>query len=65
MKTVMSAIEELQSRNIVHCPECHCAVGDDWRYKDFSNKNIIVCPQCGTEIHCISTSLRNVKDLVA
>lgn len=61
----MNAWEELHLLNIEHCPECHCAVGNDWDYKDFSNKNIIICPQCGTEIHCISTHLRNVNELVA
>lgn len=47
----MKAIEELISLGIERCPECHCAVGDDWDYKDFSNKTIVVCPQCGEEIH--------------
>ncbi len=37
-------------KNLNECPECHCAIGDDWKYKDFSNKNIIICPQCKTEI---------------
>lgn len=46
----MKAIEELQKLKIEHCPECHCAVGDDWDYKDFSSHDIIVCPQCGSEI---------------
>ena len=46
----MKAYEELQQREIFNCPECKCALGDDWEYKDFSNKNIIVCPQCKTEI---------------
>ena len=44
-------ITELQNKFIFHCPECNCAVGDDWEYKDFSNKNIIVCPQCRAEIY--------------
>ena len=30
------------------CDECHCVLGDDWQYVDFSNKNIIECPQCHT-----------------
>lgn len=47
----MKAIEELLSKGIERCPECNCAVGDDWDYKDFSNKTIVVCPQCGEEIH--------------
>lgn len=42
---------ELQERKIYKCPECKCATGGDWEYKDFSNKNIIVCPQCKTEIY--------------
>jgi len=46
----MKAIEELQSLQIEHCPECHCAVGDDWDYKDYSNRTIVVCAQCGNEI---------------
>ena len=47
----MKAIEELQRLGIERCPECNCAVGDDWKYKDFSNKTIVVCPQCGEEIN--------------
>ena len=46
----MKAHEELAELGIEHCPECHCAVGEDWQYKDFSSKSIIVCAQCGTEI---------------
>lgn len=46
----MKAIDLLLSLGIEHCEECHCATGDDWEYKDFSNKNIIICPQCKTEI---------------
>lgn len=46
----IKAIEELIRLGIERCPECHCAVGDDWDYKDFSNKTIVVCPQCGEEI---------------
>jgi len=47
----MKAADELAELSIEHCPECNCAVGDDWKYKDFSCKTIIVCPQCGEEIH--------------
>jgi len=47
----MKALEELQSMGIERCPECKCAVGEDWKYKDFSNKTIVVCPQCGEEIN--------------
>ena len=47
----MKAHEELQTLGIERCPECHCAVGDDWEYKDFSNKTIVVCPQCREEIN--------------
>jgi len=32
-----------------HCLECHCATGDDWEFKDFTNKTIVICPQCKTE----------------
>ncbi len=46
----MKVVDELQLRNIECCPECHCAVGDDWNYKDYSNREIIVCPQCNAEI---------------
>ena len=46
----MNACEELLGKGIEHCPECHCAVGDDWQYKDFSCKTIIICAQCKTEI---------------
>lgn len=49
--TPMKAIEKLISLGIERCPECNCAVGDDWDYKDFSNKTIVVCPQCGAELH--------------
>ena len=50
METTMTACEELLSKDIEKCPECHCAVGDDWEYKDFSNKGIVICPQCHEEI---------------
>lgn len=46
----MTACEELIEKGIEHCPECHCAVGEDWEYKDFSVCSLIVCPQCNTEI---------------
>lgn len=46
----MKAIKELQRLEIEHCSECHCAVGDDWTYKEFSSHDIIVCPQCDNEI---------------
>ena len=45
------ATEELELRGIYKCPECKCALGDDWDYVDFSNKNIIECPQCKTKIY--------------
>ena len=35
------------------CPECHCSVGDDTEYKDFSNKNTATCAQCGYEFDLI------------
>lgn len=47
----MKAIDELIEAGIERCPECHCAVGDDWDYKDFTCKTVIVCPQCKTEIY--------------
>lgn len=46
----MKVNEELGQIGIERCPECHCATGDDWEYKDFSCKTIIVCPQCHNEI---------------
>ncbi len=45
----MKAYEELAELGIEHCPECHCATGDDTEYKDFSNKNIAICAQCKYE----------------
>jgi len=48
----MKAVNELIEMRIDHCRECHCVIGDDWDYKDFTSKTIIVCPQCGTEIDC-------------
>ena len=33
------------------CPECHCCVGDDTEYKDYSNKYIAICAQCGYEFY--------------
>ena len=47
----MKAREELELLEIEECPECHCNIGDDWEYKDFSNKNIVICPQCTEEIN--------------
>lgn len=46
-----TAIEMLQLREIERCPECKCAIGDDWQFKGFSNKTIVICPQCGHEIN--------------
>ena len=46
----MNAKEELENRGITKCPECRCAIGDDWEYVDFSNKSIIECPQCKNKI---------------
>ena len=46
----MKAFEELKMMEIERCEECHCAIGNDWEYKDFSNKTIIICPQCKNEI---------------
>jgi len=47
----LKAYEVLFLMGIERCPECHCAVGGDWEFKDFSNKTIAVCPQCKTEIN--------------
>jgi DNA-directed RNA polymerase subunit RPC12/RpoP len=46
----MKACEELESLGIERCPECHCPIGEDWQYDDYSNKNIISCPQCHEKI---------------
>ncbi len=46
----MKVYEELEDLDIEECPECHCVVGTDWEYKDFSNKTVVICPQCGEEI---------------
>lgn len=46
-------INELNELMIYHCQECHCAVGDDWEYLNFSNKTATKCPQCGNIIHLI------------
>ena len=45
----MKAVEELKMRGIERCPECNCAVGDDWEYKNISYKTIVICPQCKSE----------------
>lgn len=47
----MKAYEELEMKEIYKCKECHCNVGDDWEYKDFSNKQVVECPQCGTCVY--------------
>jgi len=47
----MEIIEVCKQFGIEECPECHCNLGDDWEYKDFSNKNIVICPQCKYEIY--------------
>lgn len=46
----MKISEELEVLGIEECPECHCATGTDWEYKDFSNKTIAICPQCKTDV---------------
>ena len=47
----MKAYEELERKGIVECAECHCAVGEDWDYVDFSNKTTVECPQCKTRLY--------------
>jgi len=59
----MKANEVLEGRGILNCPECHCAIGDDWEYKDFSNKNLVICPQCKTEID-VSETIETNQDKV-
>ena len=49
----MKACEELELLGIEKCPECNCAIGQDWEYVDFSNKTLIECPQCKEIIHTI------------
>jgi len=43
----MKAYEILEENNYYECDECHCCIGEDWEYVDFSNKELIECPQCG------------------
>ncbi len=31
---------------IDRCVECHCCVGNDWEYAEFSSKAIVECAQC-------------------
>lgn len=47
----MEMHEILNSFGLERCLECRCAIGDDWKYRDFSNKSIVVCPQCKTEVY--------------
>ncbi len=47
-KGPMKAWEVLSSLGIENCPECHCPIGPDWEYVDFTNKTVTACPQCGT-----------------
>jgi len=47
---------------IHECRECHCATGDDWEYKDFSNKNIVICPQCKTEYNLLDEQIDIIED---
>lgn len=47
---LLKAWEVLDRMGIERCPECKCAIGDDWEYKDFTCKTIIICPQCKNEI---------------
>jgi len=47
----MKAYEVLEEYGVEKCPECKCAVGQDWNYVDFSNKMVIECPQCGHHIY--------------
>ena len=46
---MIKAWEELSELDIEHCPECHCATGDDTEYKAYSCKSIAICAQCGYE----------------
>lgn len=45
---MMKAWEEMiDILEIEECIECHCNVGEDWEYVDFTAKSVIKCPQCG------------------
>ncbi len=46
----MKAFEILKEKGYEECQECHCIIGEDWDFKDYSNREIIICPQCKTEI---------------
>lgn len=47
----MEAYKVLEELGVYECPECHCATGDDWEYRDFSNRSVITCPQCNEDIY--------------
>ena len=59
----MKAIDVLEELGIEECRECGCPVGDDWKFKDFSNKTIIVCPQCGEEYDITKEEERKSNDI--
>lgn len=47
----MKAWEILEDQGFYHCPECRCAIGDDWEFVDFSDKTVIECPQCKERVY--------------
>lgn len=47
MSQVLRILEVLE---VERCPECYCAIGDDWQFIDFSNHDLVECPQCGEPI---------------
>jgi hypothetical protein len=50
-KGPLSAENALFLIGVDKCPECHCSVGNDTQFKDYSNKTIAVCAQCGNEMY--------------
>ena len=46
----MKPYEDLFELGIDKCPECKCAVSDDWLYIPFTCCTIIECPQCKNQI---------------
>jgi uncharacterized paraquat-inducible protein A len=49
---MMKANEELQSKGIEECEECHySSYNDGWSYVDFTSKTVVECPQCHTKIY--------------
>lgn len=58
----LSAQDALFLMGIDRCPECRCAIGEDTKFKDFSNKTVALCAQCGSEMSTTEEYLKRMAE---